>query len=993
MAMTLLAVLLSFSTAQRAFTDLFANPNPPAAFETIRSRYECVTLQGVRVDNIAMNGDDATVDLTVDAVAELPLSRAQREFPPHWTLQLRRDGDEWRVREAAVPEAALAQALADAADASQRLHMLSDRSELVDGELVRQLLEVAFMTARKSDYERSAEQGELALRIAEEVAPAEMARAEWIIGRAHDSANDTEGSAAPIAQAIALAKKWNDRDIESRALVLRGWSLYGVHDRAAAKAAFHEGIEIAEALHADRILDEAYLGLGAMALDLEDDYINALRNYDLARVYAARSGDRVVEAAALGNLGIVHQQMAHGWMARSYLQRAVELYRAAGNTRGVMRNLRNLADVELASHDEALAWKYVHEVDAMLLEQRNDRTAAFNDETAATLLLHQRHYAEAEKRNRKARAEAALIHDEILISHVDDVLGDIRFEQHRYREALDLARETALRARTTVPDFNVFWESKMLEGRSLQKLGHPEAARAVFVETADAIEARLDTLPLSGDEKRQFFEDKIGPYEELFALAAIRGNAGEALRWSERDRGRALLASVVDAKVRSSAMLTSEERREEQRLDANLAELNIALRVARMQRRPDGARIAELEHQLQTARLEREALTSRLYRDHPELSFVRGALPLPTLDEIRRDIPADGAIVDYVVARYVTWIVVITRNGPTRIRKIAIKREALSKSVERFADLVSSGNLAYRPAARRLYDLLIAPVAPALQGKKIVCFIPNSELWRVPFQALIDPAGRHFVERYALFYAPSLALLSWYEHHQKRSGDARTLLAVGNPQLSGDTEQMARAVHRDESLAPLPDAEREARGIARFFDPRSTLVLTGAQATETRLKREIGRYRIMHFATHGIFDDVEPLYSHIALSRAADEPDDGLLEARELAELHLNADLVVLSGCDTGRGLVSSSDGIIGMSWALMAAGCPRSIVTLWKIGSSSAGDLMIDFHRHLAAAPAFSGRTASEALRKAQLEMIGDKARRHPFYWGGFILIGYGWP
>src|SRR6185369_6417954 len=155
----------------------------------------------------------------------------------------------------------------------------------------------------------------------------------------------------------------------------------------------------------------------------------------------------------------------------------------------------------------------------------------------------------------------------------------------------------------------------------------------------------------------------------------------------------------------------------------------------------------------------------------------------------------------------------------------------------------------YRPAARRLYDLLIAPVAPALQGKKIVCFIPNSELWRVPFQALVDPAGRHFVERYALFYAPSLALLSWYEHHQKRSGDARTLLAVGNPQLSGDTEQMARAVHRDESLAPLPDAEREARGIARFFDPRSTLVLTGAQATETRLKREIGRYRFMHFAT------------------------------------------------------------------------------------------------------------------------------------------------
>src|SRR5213075_1107650 len=126
-----------------------------------------------------------------------------------------------------------------------------------------------------------------------------------------------------------------------------------------------------------------------------------------------------------------------------------------------------------------------------------------------------------------------------------------------------------------------------------------------------------------------------------------------------------------------------------------------------------------------------------------------------------------------------------------------------------------------------------------------------------------------------------------------------------------------------------------------FFDPRRTLVLTGREATETRVKREAAHYGVLHFATHGTFENELAMYSHIVLARNAGDPDDGQLEAREIADLHLDADLVVLSSCDTARGSVRIGEGMVGMSWALLAAGCPRAVVTQWEIGSSSSGQLM----------------------------------------------------
>jgi CHAT domain-containing protein len=157
----------------------------------------------------------------------------------------------------------------------------------------------------------------------------------------------------------------------------------------------------------------------------------------------------------------------------------------------------------------------------------------------------------------------------------------------------------------------------------------------------------------------------------------------------------------------------------------------------------------------------------------------------------------------------------------------------------------------------------------------------------------------------------------------------------------------------------------------------------------------MGRFRILHFATHGILDGTNPLYSHVVLSQSkSGSGEDGLLEAREIMRMNLEADLAILSACQTGRGRISRGEGVIGMSWALFVAGCPTSVVSQWNVESNSTAKLMIEFHRALLAVNKDSQHVhgSAEALRAAVLKMHKIPNYSHPVFWAGFIVIGSGW-
>jgi CHAT domain-containing protein len=197
------------------------------------------------------------------------------------------------------------------------------------------------------------------------------------------------------------------------------------------------------------------------------------------------------------------------------------------------------------------------------------------------------------------------------------------------------------------------------------------------------------------------------------------------------------------------------------------------------------------------------------------------------------------------------------------------------------------------------------------------------------------------------------------------------------------------ATYRGEVLNPLPDAETEVAALKNVWGAASSRILTGALAQKKVFRSEASKYKIIHFATHGILDDATPMYSRLVLARAQNDPsDDGLLEAREIMQLDLHADLVVLSACQTARGRIGAGEGMVGMSWAFFVAGVPTMVASQWKVDSASTAKLMVDFHKRLKDQSARS-QTKAIALQQASLDLMKDPRYRHPYFWAGFVLLG----
>jgi len=206
------------------------------------------------------------------------------------------------------------------------------------------------------------------------------------------------------------------------------------------------------------------------------------------------------------------------------------------------------------------------------------------------------------------------------------------------------------------------------------------------------------------------------------------------------------------------------------------------------------------------------------------------------------------------------------------------------------------------------------------------------------------------------------------------------------------TVKQVKLLFMDEEFLPLPEAERQVNRLARLYGAADSKVYTGMDATEDRFKSEASTYRIIHLATHSMVNEVSPLYSQVVLAQPAqDAREDGLLEAWEIMNMDIRADLVILSACETARGRIGAGEGIIGLSWAFFVAGCPSAVVTQWKIESTSTTELMIEFHKHLKIKldNPRSEISKADALRSAQLKLLRNPTYRHPFYWAGFIVTG----
>ncbi len=503
-------------------------------------------------------------------------------------------------------------------------------------------------------------------------------------------------------------------------------------------------------------------------------------------------------------------------------------------------------------------------------------------------------------------------------------------------------------------------------------LGHTKAADALYEQATNLIEGLLVNAPSS-----RVKSSMIGSMSEIylghFRLAWNHLHDGpKAFRIIESARGRALVDSLGSPEKFGTQVQKSTAEEEISRLQRTLlhARLNAANTrrvLAQLDAAYDKAFPAEYEgNRKEVGQLKRQSLS---------------------LDALRRQLRPGEMFVEYVLDAKTSYAMEVTRSGLT-IHSLPGRSE-IDRLTKKFLFAIN-GKTDVNASAKALYVSIISPIAREQPTSLVV--VPDGPLNSIPFGALVDQNGAYLSQTLTVSVAPSAAVYLALKTgaHFETATKPFLGIAYSPPESKGTlvATSNTRGVFdlRGPHLSPLPFAREE---IVTAADTLGTgaVVLNGDDASESKLKAlPLQDFKVIHLAAHAVGNEVEPDRAGLVLS-AGNGSEDGLWQAREIRRTRLNADVIVLSACETGVGHLQGEEGVMNLARAFFTAGAKSVVASLWSVEDRSTATLMDSFYQHLA-----SGMTVSDALRQAQLDFIrdfGEKAQ--PYLWAGFQVIGDG--
>jgi CHAT domain-containing protein len=585
---------------------------------------------------------------------------------------------------------------------------------------------------------------------------------------------------------------------------------------------------------------------------------------------------------------------------------------------------------------------------------------------------------------------------------LDKLVGDCYFRKGEYEKASKLWLSALSRVRALgFPDMT--WRIELNLARASERLHKPAAAVGHLQNAVDEIIGLSQDLPFKYFQD-SFFEDKIEVFDDLMARLyemcvgePTRGYAGMAFLLSEKFKslgswsGRPDFirtppdeASDAAKKIKGSAALHEIVRHQRRLADTNMTEV---------ERRGVLERLEDSEDEYKAYLIQQKKLPAG------DRSPSR-LLPLRPEEIQKRILDQETALVEFFLGSNQAYVFLLTSDSLKMIR--LSNAERLNSLIPNYLDFLKiDEEKEFRGAkgGRILFDALLAPLNLRLfpEIKKLI-IVPDGNLHYLPFDALVLPpdseAGaaapgsrktaadiRFLFERYEVRYAPSAAFLVFLLNEPRRESLAMDLLALANP---GSKSSRAYPEIGAASLPKLRFVGKELEAITGHFPGPRTRVVPGESSSEEYLKSlDLSRYRIIHFAAHGLFDEKHWWRSCLLLDRGKGSEDDGLLQPLDIVTLHLDADLVVLSACASGSGRIWSGKSIVGLHQSFFLAGARAVLATLWAINDRSTVRLMDKFYSDLK-----KGKSASESLRSAKQDLIRS-GYSHPRYWAAFVLSG----
>ncbi|VAX32844.1 hypothetical protein MNBD_NITROSPINAE05-1011, partial [hydrothermal vent metagenome] len=539
--------------------------------------------------------------------------------------------------------------------------------------------------------------------------------------------------------------------------------------------------------------------------------------------------------------------------------------------------------------------------------------------------------------------------------------GHLALEKNACDKAIVIFQQTGdLAKKLNIPE--VHWRALRGGGVCLAKAGKLTEAMGLYEEAVAVVDDMRAAIKVE-EFQNGFLTDKQDVYKELILVLLDLGKVKESFNYAERAKSRSFIDLLGNQKVSLKNDISQKLYDQLTEQKQKIRSIEDALGVARSAESAEGEEIiAGIAKKLVKARTRYQDLLIQAKEESPEISnFI--TVESITLEELDELLEPSVALVEYLVTKneLVAWVV---RKGSIDVVRTPVKETDLDLLVKDYRKRMQQ--LApLEEQSERLNSLLIEPLEKFIAEKRVLGIIPQGVLHYVSFSSLKNKES-YLVERHPLFYSPSASVLKFtFARKTAKTETAQMkVLAIGNPDL-GDFNY------------DLPLAEMEANAIK--WDFPKVDVLTRERATESWLTEHIGEYQIIHIASHGEFDPINPLFSSLKLTK--DEDEDGNFEVNEVFSLNINADIVTLSACQTGLGKITGGDELVGLNRAFIYAGTHSLLSTLWRVSDISTAILIKHFYRN------YVTNNKGESLRKAQL--LVKRLYPHPSYWAAFNLTG----
>ena len=704
------------------------------------------------------------------------------------------------------------------------------------------------------------------------------------------------------------------------------------------------------------------------------DYDSSLQAYEQALLTYRTLKDKLGIARTLNNIGLYYDAVKLPQQALTYYERAIPLWAEVGDRPGEASTLNNMGYVygDRGEWEKSLSY---YKQALPLWQEVGDR-----------------------------KGKASTLNN---MGYVYANQGKLEQALEYYQQALTIRQEISDRPKEALSLYRI--------AQVQQQQGKLEEALKTLKPAISIIEdLRLDLA--SQELRTSFFASKQDYYEfyidllmQLHQEFPQQGYDAQALQVSEQARARSLLDILAGASGDVSAGVnpTLLEQKKSLQQQLNLQEERRIQILSRSHTQQEAEAIdADIKNLLNQYR----AVQALIRVASPRYAALTQPQPL-TLEEIQTQVlDEDTLLLEYFLGkeRSYLWLV-----SSTEIKTYELPgRETLEQNARAFRDALTIPIQRIRrkvmeDTAFALSEQILGPVADEL-GDKRLAIAAHGALQYVPFAALAVPGLPEYkplIADHELVHLPSASTVAILRREtQGRSRAPKTLAVLADPVFGQNDGRLSSSSTRKAQTLP-PDLERSAKESGVLFDrlpythqeaesilalvpPPERLEGFGFSASrELATSNELSQYQIIHFATHGLMNSTNPALSGLVFSlvNSDGEPLNGFLRLHDIFNLNLPSELVVLSACETGLGQNIQGEGLIGLTRGFMYAGAPRLVVSLWSVDDQATANLMIDFYQTLLT----EGKSPSQALREAQLEMWENSSWWQPYYWAGFTLQG----